>query len=61
MVLKHLTELRQLLVDKPTRRLVLAAAQATTTLGLMLHARLYRINTCGDREAIINCAQNKMA
>ncbi len=32
MVLKHLSELKELLVDKPTRRLVLAAAQDHNSL-----------------------------
>lgn len=55
MVLKHLSELKQLLVDKPTRRLVLAAAEDHNSLSsVMMAARDGFIEPIlvGDREAI---------
>ncbi len=64
MVLKHLTELRQLLVDKPTRRLVLAAAQDHNSLtSALMAARDGFIEPIlvGDREAIQKiAAENNM-
>jgi phosphate butyryltransferase len=64
MVLKHLTELRQLLVDKPTRRLVLAAAQDHNSLSSALMAArdgFIEPILVGDREAIQKiAAQNNM-
>jgi phosphate butyryltransferase len=64
MVLKHLTELRQLLVDKPTRRLVLAAAQDHNSLSSALMAArdgFIEPILVGDREAIQKiAAQNSM-
>jgi len=64
MVLKHLTELRQLLVDKPTRRLVLAAAQDHNSLSSALMAArdgFVEPILVGDREAIQKIAsQNNM-
>lgn len=55
MVLKHLSELKQLLVDKPARRLVLAAAQDHNSLtSVLMAARDGFIEPIlvGDREAI---------
>jgi phosphate butyryltransferase len=64
MVLKHLTELRQLLVDKPTRRLVLAAAQDHNSLSSALMAArdgFIEPILVGDREAIQRiAAENNM-
>lgn len=64
MVLKHLTELRQLLVDKPTRRLVLAAAQDHNSLSSVLMAArdgFIEPILVGDREAIQRiAAENNM-
>jgi phosphate butyryltransferase len=64
MVLKHLTELRQLLVDKPTRRLVLAAAQDHNSLSSALMAArdgFVEPILVGDREAIQKIAsQNNL-
>lgn len=64
MVLKHLAELRQLLVDKPTRRLVLAAAQDHNSLSSALMAArdgFIEPILVGDREAIQKiAAQNNM-
>lgn len=55
MVLKHLSELKQLLVDKPTRRLVLAAAQDHNSLSSVLMAArdgFIEPILVGDRDAI---------
>ena len=55
MVLKHLSELKQLLVDKPARRLALAAAQDHNSLtSVLMAARDGFIEPIlvGDREAI---------
>jgi len=55
MALKHLSELKQLLVDKPTRRLVLAAAQDQNSLSSVLMAArdgFIEPILVGDREAI---------
>lgn len=64
MVLKHLTELRQLLVDKPTRRLVLAAAQDHNSLSSALMAArdgFIEPILVGDREVIQRiAAENNM-
>lgn len=64
MVLKHLTELRQLLVDRPVRRLVLAAAQDQNSLSSALMAArdgFIEPILVGDREAIQKiAAENNM-
>jgi phosphate butyryltransferase len=55
MAFKHLSELKQLLVDKPTRRLVLAAAQDQNSLSSVLQAArdgFIEPILVGDREAI---------
>ena len=55
MVLKHLSELKQLLVDKPTRRLVLAAAQDQNSLSSVLMAArdgFIEPILVGDRDSI---------
>lgn len=55
MVLKHLSELKQLLVDKSTRRLVLAAAQDHNSLSSVLMAArdgFIEPILVGDRDAI---------
>ena len=55
MIFKHLSELKQLLVDKPARRLVLAAAQDHNSLtSVLMAARDGFIEPIlvGDREAI---------
>lgn len=59
MVLKHLSELKDILVDKPTRRLVLAAAQDQTSLTSVLTAArdgYIEPILVGDKEAIQNIA-----
>ena len=64
MVLKHLSDLRQLLVDKPARRLVLAAAQDHNSLTSALMAArdgFVEPILVGDREAIQKlAAQNNL-
>ena len=64
MVLKHLSELRNLLVDKPTRRLVLAAAQDLNSLTSALQAakdHFIEPILVGDKEAVQNIAtQNNL-
>jgi phosphate butyryltransferase len=55
MVLKHLSELKELLVDKPTRRLVLAAAQDHNSLTSTLQAAqdgFVEPILVGDKEAV---------
>ncbi len=55
MVLKHLSELKELLVDKPTRRLVLAAAQDHNSLSSALQAAqdgFIEPILVGDKEAV---------
>ncbi|HSO78185.1 MAG TPA: bifunctional enoyl-CoA hydratase/phosphate acetyltransferase [Bacteroidales bacterium] len=55
MVLKHLSELKDILVDKPTRRLVLAAAQDQTSLTSVISAArdgYIEPILVGDKEAI---------
>ncbi len=59
MVLKHLSELKELLVDKPTRRLVLAAAQDHNSLTSALQAAqdgFIEPILVGDKEAVQNLA-----
>jgi len=59
MVLKHLSELKELLVDKPTRRLVLAAAQDHNSLSSALQAAqdgFIEPILVGDKEAVQNLA-----
>ena len=59
MVLKHLSELKDILVDKQTRRLVLAAAQDQTSLSSVLNAArdgFIEPILVGDKEAIQNIA-----
>ena len=59
MVLKHLAELKDILVDKPTRRLVLAAAQDQTSLTSVISAArdgYIEPILVGDKEAIQNIA-----
>ncbi len=59
MALKHLSELKQLLVDKPARRLVLAAAQDHNSLASVLMAAkdgFIEPVLVGDKEAIHNIA-----
>ncbi|HUW92734.1 MAG TPA: bifunctional enoyl-CoA hydratase/phosphate acetyltransferase [Bacteroidales bacterium] len=59
MVLKHLSELKDILVDKPTRRLVLAAAQDQTSLCSVIKAAqdgFIEPILVGDKEAIQNIA-----
>ncbi len=59
MAFKHLSELRQLLVDKPARRLVLAAAQDHNSLSSVLMAArdgFIEPILVGDRDAIHNIA-----
>jgi len=59
MVLKHLSELKELLVDKPTRRLVLAAAQDNNSLTSALKAAqdgFIEPILVGDKEAVQNIA-----
>jgi len=59
MVLKHLSELKELLVDKPTRRLVLAAAQDHNSLASTLQAAqdgFIEPILVGDKEAVHNLA-----
>jgi phosphate butyryltransferase len=59
MVLKHLSELKDILVDKPTRRLVLAAAQDQTSLTSVISAArdgYIEPILVGDKEAIQNIA-----
>lgn len=64
MVLKHLYELKDILVDKPTRRLVLAAAQDQTSLCSVISAArdgYIEPILVGDKEAIQNIAiQNNL-
>lgn len=64
MVLKHLSELKDILVDKPTRRLVLAAAQDQTSLTSVISAArdgYIEPILVGDKEAIQNIAsQNNL-
>lgn len=60
MVLRHLTELRELLVDKPTRRMVLAAAQDHNSLTSAIKAArdgFIEPILVGDKEAIQNIAR----
>jgi phosphate butyryltransferase len=59
MVLKHLSELKELLVDKPARRLVLAAAQDHNSLTSTLQAAqdgFIEPILVGDKEAVQNLA-----
>jgi len=59
MALKHLSELKQLLVDKPARRLVLAAAQDHNSLASVLmaaHDGFIEPILVGDKDAIHNIA-----
>ncbi len=59
MALKHLSELKQLLVDKPARRLVLAAAQDHNSLSSVLmaaHDGFIEPILVGDKDAIHNIA-----
>jgi len=59
MVLKHLSELKNLLVDKPTRRLVLAAAQDHNSLTSTLQAAqdgFIEPILVGDKEAVQHLA-----
>lgn len=59
MAFKHLSELKQLLVDKPARRLVLAAAQDHNSLASVLMAAkdgFIEPVLVGDKEAIHNIA-----
>jgi phosphate butyryltransferase len=59
MVLKHLSELKELLVDKPTRRLVLAAAQDLSSLTSALKAAqdgFIEPILVGDKEAVQSIA-----
>jgi phosphate butyryltransferase len=59
MVLKHLSELKELLVDKPTRRMVLAAAQDHNSLSSALQAAkdgFIEPILVGDKEAVLNLA-----
>jgi phosphate butyryltransferase len=59
MVLKHLSELKELLVDKPTRRLVLAAAQDHNSLSSALQAAqdgFIEPILVGDKEAVMQLA-----
>jgi phosphate butyryltransferase len=59
MVLKRLSELKELLVDKPTRRMVLAAAQDHNSLSSALQAAkdgFIEPILVGDKEAILNLA-----
>jgi len=59
MVLKHLCELKELLVDKPTRRLVLAAAQDHNSLTSTLQAAqdgFIEPILVGDKEAVQHLA-----
>lgn len=59
MVLKHLSELKELLVDKPTRRLVLAAAQDHNSLTSTLQAAqdgFIEPILVGDKEAVQHLA-----
>jgi phosphate butyryltransferase len=64
MVLKHLSELKDILVDKPTRRLVLAAAQDQTSLTSVISAArdgYIEPILVGDKEAIqIIASQNNL-
>jgi phosphate butyryltransferase len=59
MVLKRLSELKELLVDKPTRRLVLAAAQDHNSLSSALQAAkdgFIEPILVGDKEAVMHLA-----
>lgn len=59
MALKHLSELKQLLVDKPARRLVLAAAQDHNSLSSVLmaaHDGFIEPILVGDKDSIHNIA-----
>jgi phosphate butyryltransferase len=59
MVLKHLSQLKELLVDKPTRRLVLAAAQDHNSLTSTLQAAqdgFIEPILVGDKEAVQHLA-----
>ena len=59
MILKHLDELKELLVDKPARRLVLAAAQDHNSLTSALKAAqdgFIEPILVGDKEAVQNIA-----
>ena len=59
MAFKHLSELKQLLVDKPARRLVLAAAQDHNSLSSVLmaaHDGFIEPILVGDKDAIHNIA-----
>ncbi len=61
MVLKHLSELKELLVDKPTRRMVLAAAQDHNSLtSAIMAARDGFIEPIlvGDKEAVQKIASD---
>ncbi len=61
MVLKHLSELKELLVDKPTRRMVLAAAQDHNSLTSALMAAndgFIEPILVGDKEAVNKIASD---
>ncbi|MDZ7636408.1 MAG: hypothetical protein U5L72_19085 [Bacteroidales bacterium] len=61
MVLKHLSQLKELLVDKPTRRMVLAAAEDHNSLtSALMAARDGFIEPIlvGDREAVQKIASD---
>jgi len=61
MILKHLSELKELLVDKPTRRMVLAAAQDHNSLSSALMAArdgFIEPILVGDKEAVQKLASD---
>ncbi len=61
MVLKHLSELKELLVDKPTRRMVLAAAQDQNSLASAIMAArdgFIEPILVGDKESILKIASD---
>jgi len=61
MILKHLSELKELLVDKPTRRMVLAAAQDHNSLSSALMAArdgFIEPILVGDKEAVQQLASD---
>ena len=64
MVLKHLSQLKDILVDKQTRRLVLAAAQDLTSLSSVMKAAqdgFIEPILVGDKESIQSIAsKNKL-
>ena len=61
MVLRHLEELKELLVDRPTRRMVLAAAQDQNSLASAIMAArdgFIEPILVGDKEAVQKIASD---